>query len=353
MPTSGLTVAVTGPTGDIGRAALRALDRSPGIARILGMARRPFDPSEAGLTKVEYRQGDILDRSSVDELVSEADVVVHLAFLIFGSHDETAEINLRGSRNVFEAAFDAEVDRLVYTSSVAAYGWHDDNPDLIDEDVPPRGTDAHYYSAQKAAVEKLLDNLGAVHKKTDVFVLRPCIVAGGDALMFIQKIPYVQLGERLPATVRKVVDTLPMLRPVIPDPGVPFQLVHTEDVAQAITLAVEGRGEPGAYNLAGEGEITVSDVAHALGWYVIPLPDIAVDATVKIVSALPLLPAEARWIKAIDTPVLVDTTRARAKLGWEPRYDALETLADTVASARSQGLALWQPTGEPSEAQEE
>jgi nucleoside-diphosphate-sugar epimerase len=90
-----------------------------------------------------------------------------------------------------------------------------------------------------------------------------------------------------------------------------------------------------------------------LGWYVIPLPDIAVDATVKIVSALPMLPAEARWVKAIDTPVLVDTTRAQTKLGWEPRYDALETLADTVASARAAGMALWQPTGEPADPQEE
>ena len=353
MATTGLTVAVTGPTGDIGRAALRALDRSPSVARIVGMARRPFDPEAAGLTKVEYRQGDILDRASVDDLVGDVDVVVHLAFLIFGSHDEAAEINLRGSRNVFEAALEAEVTRLIYTSSVAAYGWHDDNPDLLTEDVPPRGTDAHYYSAQKAAVEKLLENLSRAHKKTDVFVFRPCIVAGGDALMFIQKIPYVQIGEKLPAPLRKVVDTLPMLRPIVPDPGVAFQLVHTEDVAQAISLAVEGTGEPGIYNLAGDGEITVSDVAHALGWYAVSLPEIAVDATVKVVSALPMLPAEARWVKAIDTPVIVDTTRARTKLGWEPRYDALETLADPVASARAQGLALWQPTGEPADPQEE
>ena len=121
----------------------------------------------------------------------------------------------------------------------------------------------------------------------------------------------------------------------------------------SLSLAVSGHGEPGPYNLAAEGEVTVSDVAHALGWYVVPLPDIAVDATIKIVSALPLLPAEAHWVKAIDTPVIVDTTRARRKLGWEPRYDALETLADTVAAARAQGLALWQPTGDPAEPQEE
>ncbi len=83
-----LTVAVTGPTGDVGRTAIRALEARPEVARIIGMARRPFDPSEHGWKRTEYRQGDILDRSSVDDLVAEADVVVHLAFIIFGDHEE-------------------------------------------------------------------------------------------------------------------------------------------------------------------------------------------------------------------------------------------------------------------------
>ena len=136
----GLTVAVTGPTGDIGRSVIRALERASGVGRIVGMARRPFDPAEHGWKRTEYRRGDVLDRDSVDQLVAGADVVVHLAFIIFGSHEETRRINLEGSRNVFEAAVAAGARRLVYTSSVAAYGFHDDNPDLLTEDVPPRGT---------------------------------------------------------------------------------------------------------------------------------------------------------------------------------------------------------------------
>src|SRR5580693_9478073 len=82
-PDTGLTVAVTGPTGEIGRSLLAALERSDQVKRVLGMARRPFDPAEYGWKKVEYRRGDVLDRSTVDELVAGADVVVHLAFIIF------------------------------------------------------------------------------------------------------------------------------------------------------------------------------------------------------------------------------------------------------------------------------
>ncbi|MDQ3985480.1 MAG: NAD-dependent epimerase/dehydratase family protein [Actinomycetota bacterium] len=347
--TDDLTVAVTGPTGDIGRALLRRLDADSDVDRVIGMARRPFDPSEAGLEKVEYRQGDICDKSSVDSLVEDADVVVHLAFLIFGSVDETRVVNLEGCRNVFEASFDAAVERLVYTSSVAAYGFHDDNPELLTEDVHPRGTEEHYYSAQKAELEGRLKEM-STGSDTDVFVFRPCIVAGPSALSLIEKIPYVQIGERLPKTAKRVVQRLPLLRPVIPDPGVPFQLVHEYDVAEALTLAILGKGEPGVYNLAADGEITLSDMAHALGWYALPIPEVAVDATLKVISALPLLPAQAGWINAVRVPVLMDCTKAREKLGWEPEFDALDTLAETIRSARDEGLLARRTSDQTNEA---
>ena len=113
-------------------------------------------------------------------------MVVHLAFLIFGSHDETREINLRGSRNVFEATVAAGAKRLVYTSSVAAYGFHRDNPDVLTEDTPPRGTPDFYYSAQKAELERLLQDDRRRTLATDVYVFRPCIVAGADAPTLIE-----------------------------------------------------------------------------------------------------------------------------------------------------------------------
>ena len=149
----GLTVAVTGPTGEIGRPFLAALERVPEVERVVGMARRPFDIAAHGWEKVEYRRGDVLDRGSVEALVEEADVVVHLAFVIVAGRDESREINLRGSRNVFEAAAAAGAKRLVYTSSVAAYGFHAGNPDVVTEAVEPRGSDEFYYSRQKARTD--------------------------------------------------------------------------------------------------------------------------------------------------------------------------------------------------------
>lgn len=332
-----LTVAVTGPTGALGKALISALEKEESVDHVIGMARRPFDPKEFGWSKLEYIQGDVTDRSTVDKLVEGADVVVHLAFMILGDPEAARVVNVDGSRNVFEAAFEGGVDRLVYTSSVAAYGFHEDNPDLLDEEVPPRGSPEHYYSTQKAVVEGLLQKMMQGHK-TEVFVFRPCIVAGPNATELIEEIPYVKIAEKVPDAIREIASSIPLLRPVVPDPGTPFQLVHEDDVADALVIAIKGGVEPGTYNLAAEGDITASDVAHALGWYAIPIPEIAIDTTARIVSRMPYLPAQASWINAVRVPVLMDTTKAQRNLGWQPRYDALETLAETIQGAREKGL---------------
>jgi UDP-glucose 4-epimerase len=319
-----LTVAVTGPTGDIGRALLRVLERDIRVGRVLGMARRPFDPAAAGLTKTEYRRGDVLDPDAVRRLVIGADVVVHLAFIIVGGERETRAVNLEGSRNVFAAAAAAKrVRRLVYTSSVAAYGFHADNPQPLTEAVPVRGTDAFYYSAQKAELEAALREAIA-GSNVEPYVFRPCIVAGGDATMII---------EQIPAVLRK----LP-LGPVVPDPGVAFQLVHSDDVARALAAAVCGDGPPGTYNLAGPGELRAADLARELGWPSIPIPHVAATLAAETTRLLPLVPAQLRWIEALRVPVLMDTGAAREQLGWEPRHDAADVLAQTVAAGRERGL---------------
>ena len=333
----GLAVAVTGPTGEIGQAVVGALERAPGVASVLGMARRPFDPAEKGWKKVSYRRGDVLDRGAVAELVEDADVVVHLAFMIMGSARESSKVNLDGSRNVFEAAVEAGAERVVYASSVAAYGFHGDNPQPLTEDAPARGTARHYYSAQKAEVEGLLAD-ALFGSATAAYVFRPCIVAGPKAPLLIDSLPYTQISDRLPGAVLNLLDGVPILKPVLPDTGVPFQLVHHDDVASAMRAAVLGRGAPGIYNLAGPGELTVKQLADELGWYSIPVPELAVDAAAQMIGRLGFLPAQAQWIAAFREPVIMSTAKARRELRWRPQHDALQTLRETITATRLESL---------------
>jgi nucleoside-diphosphate-sugar epimerase len=324
----GLSVAVTGPTGEIGIAAVTALEHDPAVDKIVGMARRPFETSSHGWTKTTYQQGDILDRDAVDALVADADVVVHLAFIIMGSREESARINLQGTRNVFEATVAAQrPSRLVYTSSVAAYGYHADNPAPLTEDVPPRGSAEHYYSEQKAACEETLAEVTA-GSSLEVFILRPCIVAGPKAPALADAMPW----NKLPAPLRAVTNAIPALKPVIPDPGVPMQLVHHDDVASAIALAATAPAPPGAYNLAGDGLVTISEVVKALGGRPVRVPAVTASAASAALARLPYVPSALEWLHSTRTSVVMDTGKAKTQLGWRPLHSSADTLASLAAA---------------------
>lgn len=333
---AGLNVCVTGPTGDLGRAILERLESLSPVERVVGMARRPFDPAALGLGKTTYMQGDVGDDAAVRQAVEGADVVVHLAFSITGSgsEEETRAINVAGSRRVFEAAAAGGAKRICYASSVAAYGFHDDNPEWLDEEMPVRGYESLFYSEHKAEVENILAEVVEGTRGLEAYVFRPCIVAGPHAQMLIESIPYIQISERLPDPILGLLSNLPLLKPVIPDPGIKFQVVHEDDVAQAFVLGILGEGDPGPYNLAADGLLSLGDLAAELGWYALPLPHATVDVTAGVVARVPLLPASAAWVEAGRKPVLMRTDRARSRLGWQPHHDARETLSQLVAGAR-------------------
>ncbi len=335
MAADRLTVAVTGPTGDLGIAIVNALERSRAVKSIVGMARRPFDPGERGWKKTEYRQGDVTDTNSVRELVKGADVVVHLAFAILDASDRTRELNVEGSQRVFEEAAKAGAKRLCYASSVAAYGFHDDNPDWLTEEIPARGSPEHPYSHQKAEVERVLGEVLLRHEGTVSYAFRPCIVAGPESRTMLEEIPYYRLEEAMPDAVARLLGSVPVLKPVIPDPGTRFQLVHEDDVASAFAAAVRGLGEPGPYNLAGGGTLTMSDVADALGWYSVPVPKPLVEATAEIATRLPLMPEQVAWIHSVKKPVLMKTERAKKLLRWRPKHTAKATLKEMADAQRA------------------
>src|SRR4051794_26756873 len=157
-PETQLTVAVTGPTGTFGFGLVPLLQRDGRVGRIVGIARRPFDPDEHGWTKMEYRRGDVRDPDALVEGFRGAEVVVDLAFIITGAaqRHKVRAINVEGTLNTFRAAAEAGARRFVYASSVAAYGFHRDNPVGMSEDWPARPAAHLFYAQEKAELERLL-----------------------------------------------------------------------------------------------------------------------------------------------------------------------------------------------------
>ena len=329
-PERGLTVAVTGPTGTFGSGLIPLLQDDDRIARIIGIARGPFDPAERGWTKMEYRQGDVRDPDTLQEAFAGADVVVHLAFLITGnaSRETTRSINVDGTLNVFRAAAAAGAGRFVHASSVAAYGFHADNPETIDEEWPTRPAARLFYAQEKAELEDLLEAEAGKHPELALYVLRPPVVLGPNVIgrKDVLPGPLAPLGRKLFGRPRRLPVPVPMFVPALP-----MQFIHEEDVGRALVQCIVAAGPPGAYNIAGDGIVTAADVAREFGALPIPLPAAPAQAAARAFSRLPFLPPVAEWVEAASRPAIMDTTKAREQLGWRPRYSGLEALRDTLA----------------------
>jgi nucleoside-diphosphate-sugar epimerase len=323
-----LTVAVTGPTGTFGFGLMPLLQGDDRISRIIGIARRPFDPLEYGWAKMEYRRGDVRDPAALEAAFGDVDVVVHLAFMITGNAPRATirEINIEGTVNTFRAAARANARRFVYASSVAAYGFHRDNPVGMTEDWPTRPAKRLFYAQEKAELELLLHDEASANPQLGLYVLRPPVVMGPHAVGAKAVLP-----EPLNTVVARLAVVVLPLRFPLPAlvPDVTVQFIHEDDVGQALLLCVVGAGPPGAYNIAGDGVMTGADIARELGLAAIPIPGGLVRTAARAITSLPL-PPQAEWLEAATQPSIMDTTKAKRELRWQPRYTSTEALRDTI-----------------------
>jgi nucleoside-diphosphate-sugar epimerase len=329
QPTTPLTVAVTGPTGTLGHGLMALLEHDERVARVIGVARRPFDPACEGWTKMDYRRGDVRDAAALRDAFAGADVVVHLAFLITGAaaRDTIRAINVEGTLNAFSAAAAAGARRFVYTSSVAAYGFSPDNPVGITEEQPVRAAEHLFYSQEKAEIEQLLQDAAPRAAGLELYVLRPSIVLGPHSVggKLALPGPLEPFGRALFAAARR----LPPVVPAFVAP-LPLQFVHERDVGEALALCIAGAGPPGAYNIAGDGILTAADVARELGLVVLPAPRRPVQLAARLLAAVPFAPPIAGWAEAVSHPAIMDTAKARRELGWRPRHSGLQALRDSL-----------------------
>jgi UDP-glucose 4-epimerase len=318
-----MKVIVTGATGNVGTSTVEALAEAPEVDEIVGLARRRPEWEPAKTTWVE---ADVLD-PGLDRLFAGADAVVHLAWAIQPSRDEAilTRINVEGSRQVFEAVATAGVPKLVYASSVGVYSPAPEG-EAVDEDWPLAPTPSSFYSRHKVAVEQMLDRFERDMPETRVTRLRPGLIFKGEAASEIRRL---FVGPFLPNFVVRS-----SLVPVLPRiAGLRFQAVHSADVGQAYARAVLADAS-GAFNIAAEMPLDpdrLGDLVHARTF---PVPTALVRGVADLTWRLRLQPTSPGWLDmALNVP-LMSSQRARAELGWEPRFGAVEALEELMEGLR-------------------
>lgn len=324
-----MRVAITGITGQFGKSLARLLEGEERVDEVIGIARRPFDPSSEGFTKLRFRQGDVRDQG-LREAFEGCEVVVHLAFVIAGSRRDQKQrraINIDGSRNVFASAAEAGAHRIVYASSVAAYGPRPDNPELITEDYPTRGKAGLSYSEEKAEVEGILDLFEKEHPSITVTRMRVCTVVGpGLEQMLFDFLP--PIAGRLPI----LASWFPRVFPNPVQGGkLLAQMAHEDDVAEAFRLAIVDDA-PGAFNIAGEGVLGARDIAGIMKAFSLPVPLTGARQLLDLLHLAGFSKVRGEWVDLFRYPILVDTTRAREVLGWKPQFTS-ESALQSAANA--------------------
>jgi nucleoside-diphosphate-sugar epimerase len=327
-----MRVVVVGASGNTGTSLLEALAGEPKLESVLGVARRP---PRNDFPKTEWRRADIRSDDLVP-LFRGADAVVHLAWAIQPSRDEAAlrATNVTGSRRVFEAVADAKVPLLVYASSVGAYSPGPKDR-FVDEHWPVGGIGSSFYSRHKAEVERMLDHFEQASPRVRVVRMRPALVFKREAASGIRRL---FVGPFLPS---------PLLRrrlvPLVPShPSLRFQGVHSKDVGDAYRLALVTPAR-GAFNLAAPPVLDGPELARLAGARAVRVPRRVLRAAVDAAWRLHLQPSPPGWVDLGFGVPLMDCTRAREELGWQPASTASDALAELVAGMRDSAGADTPP----------
>jgi UDP-glucose 4-epimerase len=299
-------VLVTGGSGFLGSHVAAALAADPRVELVVaGDVRRPEHPIE----DVVYDECDVTQPGPLLPLIQRhgIDVVVHLAAIVNPGRDHDVEyrVDVDGSRNVLEACLAAGVRRLVVSSSGAAYGYHPDNPAWLSESDPIRGNDEFAYSKHKRLVEEMLATARADHPELEQVVFR--------------------IGTILGPTVRNQITALWDGRRILAIAGSesPFVFVWVDDVAAAMARAATD-GPPGIYNVAGDGKLTVHQIAARLGKPLLTLPAWLLAGALAVGRALRLTvhgPEQVRFLRY--RPVLANT-RLTSEFGFTPSKTSAE-----------------------------
>lgn len=308
-------IAITGINSYFAGTVLPKLEADSEIERIIGIDVTPW---KGGFRKVVFHQRDVRD-PGIGQILQGVDTVMHLAFIVEEIHDKkkTHDININGSINVFKAAAAQRVRKLIYTSSIASYGAHPDNPIGMTEEYPQVANVDSYYSSDKVEVERYLRDFESEHPDIILTVFRPPVIVGPNL-----RNVFADFFDRKATLFLRGRDPL-------------VQFLHEEDLGEALHLAVK-KELPGVYNIAADGCLTLRKAYEMAGVKLIDVPGPWLKRLSNAFFALHLEKISQGWVSLMEHPIIVSSEKFKRITGWQPKFTTVEAFQDFLKSRRGQ-----------------
>jgi UDP-glucose 4-epimerase len=229
-------------------------------------------------------------------------------------------VDVLGTKNIVQCALDANVGQIITLSSGAAYGYHASNPVPLREEDALRGNEDFPYSRHKRLVEEFLAQMRETSPALRQLILRPGTI----------------LGPHVKSPVSAIFEG-PMVIGIA-GADTPFVMILVDDVAAIIVKGIlENR--QGIYNLAGDGALTLRQIAKKVGKPYLPIPAWVLKGILAILKALKL---SVRGPEGVDflryRPVLAND-RLKTEFGFTPTLTSAEVFDAYVRSLAEEGHA--------------
>jgi UDP-glucose 4-epimerase len=312
-------VLVTGAAGFLGQGLIRQLARQADCEAVIAVDVREV-PDVHRLPDITYLVQDVRDPALANTVAAHRiDTLVHLAAIVTpGKNANRAfeySVDVEGTRNVLQACVAHGVQHIVVSSSGAAYGYHADNPAWLTEDMPLRGNERFAYSHHKRLVEEMLAQYRLTHPQLLQTVLRIGTI----------------LGERVNNQITALFEKPRLL--AIQGSDSPFVFIWDEDVTGAIVHALSGQAPSGCFNLAGDGALTIFEIAQRLNKRPRVLPAWLLQTALFIGSRLGISrygPEQLDFLRY--RPVLLNTA-LKNRFGYTPQKTSAQAF-EAFISAR-------------------